>query len=217
MKIISTEVSIPGPEGNLQAILDQPEGDIQPQFIAINCHPHSLHGGTMTNKVTHTISRSIAGLGIISLRFNFRGVGQSEGSYDEGRGEKLDLIAVARWMKAKYPQSLLILTGFSFGSFVSAWAAESIEPIVLISVAPPVARFSFEGFSRPEAAWVVIMGDEDELVEYSDVTQWVKSFTLPPSLITMAGASHFFHGRLVELRDNIEQVVLPLLSKPEAK
>lgn len=207
MRIHSENIILPGSAGNIQAILDHPSNPINNDFISVNCHPHSLHGGTMTNKVVHTVSRSIAGLGIPSLRFNFRGVGTSEGAYDEGKGEQLDLIAVVDWMRNKYPNAKLILSGFSFGSFVSGFAANIIKPHLLISVAPPVKRFNFDGFVRPECDWSIIMGTDDELVDYSDVVDWVQSFNLPPKLITMNKASHFFHGRLIELREHVESIV----------
>ena len=207
MKIISNNINIDGPAGNIQSILDLSEENNQPQYIAINCHPHSLHGGTMTNKVVHTVSRSIASLGIPSLRFNFRGVGNSAGEYDEGIGEQDDLICVVDWMKDQYPNSKLILSGFSFGSFVSAFAASRINPDLLISIAPPVKRFDFDDFIRPDCEWAVIIGDKDELVEYQSVVDWVTSFESSPQLLTMIGASHFFHGRLVELREYVENLV----------
>lgn len=206
MKITSQAVNISGPAGNIQAVLDIPE-NISNEFISVNCHPHSLHGGTMTNKVVHTLSRSIASLGFASIRFNFRGVGESAGVYDEGNGEQDDLQAIVDWMKNEYPDSKLLLSGFSFGSFVSAFAAKQVKPELLISVAPPVKRVSFDGFERPNCVWNVIMGTEDELVDYDAVKDWVKHFELPPSLITMIGASHFFHGRLVELRAHVESIV----------
>jgi uncharacterized protein len=206
MKITSKEVNITGPVGNIQAVIDLPLV-INTHYISVNCHPHSLHGGTMTNKVVHTVSRSIAGLGIPSIRFNFRGVGESCGEYDEGLGEQDDLMAVVNWMKSEYPNSKLLLSGFSFGSFVSAFAANKLNPELLISVAPPVKRVSFEGLERPSCDWKVIMGTEDELVDYDAVKDWVESFDKPPGLITMEGASHFFHGRLIELRTHIESVI----------
>ncbi|TQV89801.1 alpha/beta hydrolase [Aliikangiella coralliicola] len=221
MQINSQDVQISGPAGKIQAILDLPKGssltggasgdssvsDCDASFISVNCHPHSLHGGTMTNKVVHTVSRSIAGLGIPSLRFNFRGVGASEGSYDEGRGEQLDLLAVVDWMKSRYPGKQLIVTGFSFGSFVSALAASQLQPSMLLSVAPPVQRFDFGDFVRPECDWTIIIGSKDELVEYSGVVEWVNSFSDRPQMITMDDASHFFHGRLIELREKVENIV----------
>ena len=206
MKIHSEAVVIDGPTGSLEAIVDKPE-TISHNFISVNCHPHSLHGGTMTNKVVHTVSRTIAGMGIPSLRFNFRGVGKSEGTYDEGQGEQSDLLAVVEWFRQTYPEYKLILSGFSFGSFVSAMASPAVRPDFLISVAPPVKRFDFDGFERPKCDWAVIMGTNDELVDYIDVQNWVGSFSKSPSLVTMADASHFFHGRLIELREQVEALI----------
>jgi len=207
MKVQSQVVSINGPAGHIEALLDLPLHISESPFISVNCHPHSLHGGSMTNKVVHTLSRSIAGLGIPSLRFNFRGVGKSEGEYDEGRGEQLDLAAAVNWANINYPARRLILSGFSFGAYVSGFAAADLNPSMLLSVAPPVKRFDFNLFQRPACDWSVIMGDKDELVDYADVSRWVKHFDDSPDLITMSGASHFFHGRLIELRQQVEKLV----------
>ena len=207
MKITSQEVNFAGPAGNIQGTIDLPESILEPEFFAVNCHPHSLHGGTMTNKVIHTVSRSIASLGIPSIRFNFRSVGKSDGEFDAGQGERDDLAAVVAWMKQQYPNAQLLLSGFSFGAFVSSFAANDLSPSLLISVAPPVKRFDFAGFVRPEAPWLVIIGDEDELVEFAEVENWIQGFEDAPEFINMSGASHFFHGRLVELRGHIESHV----------
>jgi len=211
MKIISQAINIAGAVGNIQAVLDLPAEMNNLQFISVNCHPHSLHGGTMTNKVVYTVSRSIAGFGIPSVRFNFRGVAGSGGKFDDGHGERDDLVSVVNWMKKKHPNSRLILTGFSFGSFVAAFAANVLQPELLISVAPPVKRVDFNGFEPPNGLWLVIMGDEDELVDYAAVNDWVTRFDKPPQFITMQGASHFFHGRLVELRGHVEKAISGLL------
>ena len=211
MKINSEKVTVAGPVGILEGILDIPDlprSTIDsPAYISVNCHPHSLHGGSMTNKVIHTVSRCIAGLGIPSLRFNFRGVGKSEGSFDHGQGERQDLAAAIDWLEKRYPNAKLILSGFSFGAYVTALAANDLSPTLLLSVAPPVKRFDFDGFMRPRADWTVIMGDEDELVEFSAVQEWVTTFEPVPQLVTMNGASHFFHGRLLELREHVESCV----------
>lgn len=207
MKIETKAVEIAGPVGAIEAVLDSPEVSSIHSYVSINCHPHSLHGGTMTNKVVHTVSRSIAACGIPSIRFNFRGVGKSAGNYDEGVGEREDLSAVVDWMKKTYPNSKVILTGFSFGSYVSAFASEQINPNLLISVAPPVKRFDFNGFIRPDCEWHVIMGTADELVEFSEVEKWVGEFEKSPELTVMAEASHFFHGRLIELREHVERII----------
>ncbi|MCW8877728.1 MAG: alpha/beta hydrolase [Kangiellaceae bacterium] len=207
MKVNSQQIIFEGPVGNIEAILDLPENTSQEAFISVNCHPHSLHGGTMTNKVVHTVSRAIAGVGIPSLRFNFRGVGKSAGNYDEGLGEREDLKAAIEWLANEYPNRKIILSGFSFGSFVSAFAAKDVSPSMLLSIAPPVKRFDFDGFVRPSCEWNIIMGDQDELVDFQAVLDWVNHFELTPHLINMQGASHFFHGRLVELREYVEELV----------
>ncbi|MET1254003.1 alpha/beta hydrolase [Aliikangiella maris] len=209
MRVLSQAVNFNGPAGNIQGVLDTAETNLRSDYISVNCHPHSLHGGSMTNKVIHTVSRSFAGFGIPSLRFNFRGVGQSEGEYDEGVGEQSDLQAAVNWMQTQYPDAQLLLSGFSFGSFVSALAAHQLAPAFLLSVAPPVMRFDFSTFQQPDCDWQVIMGTADELVDYASVETWVNSFATPPGLTPMNDASHFFHGRLVELREIVENLVKP--------
>jgi uncharacterized protein len=214
--IKSTAITIDGPIGSIEALLECTESTVankQAQFISINCHPHSLHGGTLTNKVVHTLARTMAGLGIPSLRFNFRGVGKSQGEYDDGQGEQQDLAAVIDWMQQRYPNAKLIVSGFSFGAYVSCLAANKIDPDLLVSVAPPVKRFDFSNFKVPNCPWHVIMGDADELVDYHDVVDWFehlqteKGSSHKANLITMNQASHFFHGRLIELKQHLESVV----------
>jgi alpha/beta superfamily hydrolase len=206
MKTTSQPIKVVGPSGQIQAILDKPES-VNHDYISVNCHPHSLHGGTMTNKVIHTVAKAITGFGIPSLRFNFRGVGESAGEYDKGIGEQEDVKAVVDWMRQEYPQAKLILTGFSFGSFVSAFSSKSLKPDLLISVAPPIKRFDFDNFARPKCDWTVIMGDQDELVNYNDVSDWVNEFELAPTFIRIDEASHFFHGKLIELRTLVEDTL----------
>jgi len=206
MKISTEPVRIEGPLGRLEAVLDRPQTD-RGAILAVNCHPHSLHGGSLSNKVTHTLSKAAASLGIPSLRFNFRGVGESEGVYDEGRGEQLDLLACVAWMQQTFPNRQLIVSGFSFGAYVSLLATSNITPDLMLSVAPPLKRFDFTEFVHPNCVWTVLMGDADELVDYAVVADWVNHLTPAPELVTFEGASHFFHGRLIELRDSVEQLI----------
>lgn len=214
MKINSQKVTFQGPIGEIEGILDLPEKlSSTPEYFSVNCHPHSLHGGTMTNKVVYTVSRAIAGLGIPSLRFNFRGVGATEGEYDEGKGEQQDLAAAVAWMQTQYPTAKLLLSGFSFGSYVSAFAAKTLSPTLLLSIAPPVQRFDFSLFSQPDSDWTVVIGDKDELVEFTEVKNWVANFDPQLNFIVMEDAGHFFHGRLVELREHIETVVSEHIEK----
>lgn len=204
---------ISGTAGAIEATLDQPEGD-ERNAVAVCCHPHPVHGGAMTNKVIYTVSRTIAGLGIPSVRFNFRGVGRSEGEYDEGRGEQQDLIKVIDWVREEYPNRPLWLAGFSFGSWIAALQAKEQGASQLISIAPPVNRFSFDDFVIPDCPWLVVMGDADDVVDPDAVFDWVDQLEPQPELIKMSDAGHFFHGRLVELREKLVESLTPHL--PEA-
>lgn len=170
--------------------------------MVLICHPHPLYEGTMNNKVVHTLARAAAAQGLINLRFNFRGVGRSAGSYAEGDGETEDCLAIARQMRTRWPQMTLWMAGFSFGSFVAWRAALELDGLGgLITVAPPVDRFKFVGKQRPACPWLICQGTDDELVDYQAVEAWAKSFEPPPTLTLFAGGSHFFHGRLIELRE----------------
>jgi len=208
MRIETEKVIIETENGYLEALLDKQSQNVQfNDYFAVCCHPHSLHGGTLTNKVVHTLSRAMASKGIPSIRFNFRGVGKSDGQFDDGIGEQEDLTSVVNWMQARYPNRQLILGGFSFGAFVSIMAAKSLNPHQLISIAPPVGRFDFSSMEVPSCQWSIIQGEEDELVKCEDVENWSKGLGDHLSFIKVGGASHFFHGKLVELRTIVEAVI----------
>ena len=199
----SETLLIPGAVGTLEAILEQPDSNIARNGIAICCHPHPLHGGTMTNKVIHTVARSAVSLGLTSIRFNFRGVGNSEGEYADGLGERDDLRAVIEWVKRQYPGAQLWLAGFSFGAYVSAMVAHEFEIEQLVSVAPPVFRFDFTGFQQPKCSWLAVMGDADEVVNFNDTQAWIESLSPQPDWVVMKGAGHFFHSRLIDLKETL--------------
>jgi uncharacterized protein len=203
MRIISEKQMIPGAIGQLETLLDSSN---QPQhpYLAICCHPHPQHAGSMTNKVIHTAARALAGIGIPSIRFNFRGVGASDGKYADAIGEQDDLVAVVCWANEVYPDHRIILAGFSFGAYVSAMQASNIQPELLISIAPPVGRIEFDDFVRPSCPWLLIQGEVDELVDAEKVLRWAESFSQPPKIVKMPETSHFFHGKLVALRESIE-------------
>ena len=209
MRIESDTLIIETNNGNIEALLDKPNeiSNELSDYIAVCCHPHSLHGGTLTNKVVYTLSRTLAGRAIPSIRFNFRGVGKSDGEYGDGIGEQDDLRNVVNWMQERYPNKQLILGGFSFGAFVSIMAAKDLNPNLLISIAPPVGRFDFSAMKTPKCPWTVIQGDEDELVKCHDVEEWVNQQPLNLSFVKLVGASHFFHGKLVELKSTIESII----------
>lgn len=194
-------LSMPGPAGSLEAVLEEPRAP--GCALAVVCHPHPLHGGTMHNKVVHTLARSFGQLGARSLRFNFRGVGASEGEHAHGDGEVEDARAAARWLDERFPGRPLYLAGFSFGAAVALRAAAGLDCAGLVTVAPPVARLP-EPFVRPDCGWLVIQGDADEIVPAAEVERFVEALADPPRLELVPGAGHFFHGRLPELAHVVE-------------
>jgi alpha/beta superfamily hydrolase len=191
-------VTIAGPVGPIEALVEVPEG-FDGHAVAVVCHPHPLFGGTMRNKVVHMTARALQEGGLATVRFNFRGVGASAGSFDDGRGETDDALAVCDYALGRWPGAELTLAGFSFGSFV-AFKAASLRPAVrLYTIAPPVRRFDFDAHPVPEMPWTVIQGDRDELVDHEAVVAWADTARPAPTVVTVPGAEHFFHGRLSEL------------------
>ncbi|MDH3612604.1 MAG: alpha/beta hydrolase [Gammaproteobacteria bacterium] len=195
-----------GPTGRLEAILDAP-ADGHTLGAAVVCHPHPQHGGTMHNKVAHTLARSFVRSGLVTLRFNFRGTEGSEGQYDDGVGELDDALAALDWMRERHATAPLWLGGFSFGAAIAVRAAVATEVAGLISVAPAVYRFGGHLEGQPRCPWLVIQGDEDELVDVEETITWVNSLEPGPELIVMPGAEHFFHGRLNDLRIAVMEFV----------
>jgi alpha/beta superfamily hydrolase len=180
-------------------VIDIPS-EAPPRAIGVVCHPHPLFGGTLTNKVVHTVARAFVAQGAATWRFNFRGVGGSAGSYDEGRGETDDLLAVVRAARARDPGLPLWLGGFSFGAFVALRGHGAAQAARLLTVAPPVGRWDFSGLEPPRCPWLVIQGDADELVDHREVAAWLAAFAPQAQLHRVPEAEHFFHGRLHEVR-----------------
>jgi len=203
---------IDGPAGPLEARVEDPVPGASPAVIGVVCHPHPLYGGTMQNKVVHTLARAMQELGAPTLRFNFRGVGGSAGSYDGGVGELEDALAVCAWARANWGCEAIWLAGFSFGAAVALEAAAVVKPAALVTVAPPVGRIIVSPVARPPCPWLVVQGDRDELVDFATVSRWVSGFDAPPQMLVLPGAEHFFHGRLGELRS----VVIEFLSERAA-
>ncbi|MGE0114730.1 MAG: alpha/beta hydrolase [Steroidobacteraceae bacterium] len=192
-------IEIPGPCGGLQAIIEEPV-DVAPAAFAVICHPHPLQGGTMTNKVVHTLARACNECGVPTVRFNYRGVGHSAGSYADGIGETDDALAVIAWAHGRWPNLPLWLAGFSFGGGVALRAALRTSTARLITVAPAVAREA-PPVKLPSCPWLLIQGDADEVIPASMVLDWAKALPVQPEIRVMPGAGHFFHGRLIELRE----------------
>lgn len=199
--------AIPGPCGILEAhitIAREPKSQTARDSLAIICHPHPLHGGSMSNKVVTTLVRFYRDLGIDALRFNFRGVGSSEGEFANGIGELEDLEAVFAWARAQRPQTKIHLAGFSFGSFISAKFADQDSVASLISVAPPVHHCDFQLLNNIACPWIVIQGDEDEVVPAEQVYAWIEQAEPQPKLLRINAAGHFFHGKLLDLRNLLQ-------------
>ncbi len=197
--------SVAGPAGAIECAIDPPTGVFAdaPRGVVVVCHPHPQFGGTMDNKVVHTISRAFLQLGYRSVRFNFRGVGQSAGSFDDGRGEIDDALAViAAQRQAELP---LALAGFSFGGFIAACAAQR-----LAQAGTPAERLLLVGPSTerqlppPVAAdTVVVHGEADDVVPLSATLAWARPQVLP--VLVLPGVGHFFHGQLTLLKQQIVQ------------
>ena len=198
----SENLFLEGPAGRLEALLDTP-ADTRIRACAVVLHPHPQHGGTMQNKVAHTLARAFTSLGFAALRFNFRGTRGSEGSYGGGDGERDDALAAMQWLRTRVPGRPLWLGGFSFGAAIAIRAAAEDTPAGLVSVAPAVKRF-VGGLSRqPDCPWLVVHGDADEVVDVDDTVAWVDSLVPGPELLVLPGVDHFFHGRLVDLREAV--------------
>lgn len=212
-----SEFVLRGPAGRLECVADLPAPDEErrPATIVL-CHPHPLGGGTMRNKVVTIMERATRELGLRTVRFNFRGVGDSEGQFDEGYGETDDLFAVVEWVRRTRPADSLWLGGFSFGAYVSLRAAQNLQLGQLISIAPAVSRYEFRSLAHPGCPWLIIQGDEDELVPIDEVRGWVETVDPAPDFVVMEQADHFFHRRLMDLRGLIKNGVMAQLPDPLA-
>jgi len=206
MQFTEKSFTIPGPVGSLEAVLTKPSGECA--LLAIICHPHPLHGGSMTNKVITTIAKAYQNLQCATLRFNYRGVGNSQGSYAEGIGETEDLLSMLAWSKREFPNLAIALAGFSFGCYVCARAISENAAIAhTLWVAPAITHCDFDTLKPPACPWWVIQGARDEVVDPVAVLAWCDAQVNPPQVICMNEASHFFHGQLIELRSHIEALL----------
>ncbi len=200
---------IDGPAGHIEVVVEDPSGPAAPRGLAVIAHPHPLMGGTMDNKVVHTLVRAFVLAGWRAVRFNFRGVGQSEGQYDEGRGETADLLAVAAHHQSDpaLAGKPLALAGFSFGGHVAAQASSRLlqaaadqpavrAPSTVVLVSPAASRFEVP--TVPPRT-LVVQGESDDVVPLSAILDWARPQQLPVTVVP--GAGHFFHGQLGGLRE----------------
>lgn len=194
---------ISGSTGKLEVVRGQPAS--VPRGIAVIAHPHPLHGGTMENKVVHTMFSTLLALDFITAKFNFRGVGLSEGQYDHGVGETDDVITIVRAMgyhsdteDARLP---LLLAGFSFGGAIQLHAAHALHPDYLILVAPSVANLQAPSVPENTELALIIQGDKDDIVLPETILEWATPTSQP--IVFIPGAEHFFHGKLMILKEII--------------
>ncbi len=202
---------LPGPAGAIECAIDAPAGAAL--GVAVVCHPHPQHGGTLENKVVQTLARAFVQLGWRCVRFNFRGVGASEGVWDDGRGEVDDALAVVAAQKAGGVAPALLLAGFSFGGFVAAEVASRL-PVAeraqrLVLVGPSTQK---QAVPAVPADTVVIHGETDDVVPLAATLEWARPQALP--VIVFPGVGHFFHGQLGLLkRVVLQQLQLPTQSQ----
>jgi uncharacterized protein len=189
---------IGGPAGALEVDLNDP-GEPR-RGIALIAHPNPVHGGTKDNKVVTTLAKTLFGLGYVAVRPNFRGVGASAGTFDQGNGETEDMLAVARYATARFGNLPLLLAGFSFGAFVQTRVAQALTVERLVLVGPAVNRFPA---APVPADTLVIHGELDDVVPLAAVLDWARPQQLP--LVVVPGGEHFFHGRLHVLAQIVQR------------
>lgn len=209
MTTTETTILLPGPAGNIETRFQEPL-DNAADHIGIICHPHPLHGGTMNNKVVTTLARTFKELNMINIRFNYRGVGQSEGSYDHGIGETQDALSIIEWAHHQWPDKKIWLAGFSFGSYITLRAAAEISDSLqkqkiitqLITIAPAVNHADFSGLAS-NIPWIVVIAEQDTVVAANEIRDWLKTVKPSPDILTFPDATHFFDGQLVSLRERL--------------
>lgn len=192
-----------GAVGDLQLQVDQPSTPMPDSPVVLLCHPHPLYGGSLQNKVVHMMAKAYNDAGLTAVRFNFRGVGKSEGEFDHGQGEADDVLVIAEFLSQYF--NTLWLGGFSFGAYVAARSYQSMRAERLLLVAPSVTLYDMSAINNIQIPWSVIQGDADEVIDPAAVRDWLAMQQSPPNVHWLAGAGHFFHGRLNELREIVYQ------------
>ncbi len=195
-----------GTVGKLEAMVCEPQA--LPKVIGVICHPHPQQEGTMHNKVVTTLAKAFELCGAATVRFNFRGVGKSDGVFDDAVGECDDLRAIIKWATEQYPGIPLWLGGFSFGGYIAARVANEDQVASrLITIAPAVTRYSFNDITQITIPWLIVHGDQDDVVSLQALIDWQQSmsFVKAPELEIFEGVGHFFHGQLIPLRELLVQ------------
>ena len=201
-------LDLQGPAGRLEALVD--EGTTPPRAAVVFGHPHPMHGGTMHTKAVYQGSKGLTRIGCSVLRFNFRGVAGSAGTFDQGDGEKADFTAAIDFMAGRYPGSPIWAAGFSFGSWVALEVgADDPRVSVLIGIAPPVNRdgYRWERTLQTEKPKFFVQGDLDELCSLKDMWAFYAQLKEPKELAVVDGASHLFEGKTPEVGEALEELL----------
>ena len=209
-----TIVDLNGPAGHLEAILDLPDGGGPPRAAVVFAHPHPQYGGTMHTKAVYQGAKGLTRIGCAVLRFNFRGVGASEGSFDTGPGEMQDFVAALDYMAARYPGIPLWAAGFSFGSWVALEVGATDDRVsVLIGIAPPVATsvsgmdYTFPNTVESTKAKFFVQGEADEVCPLEGMWAFYGKLQEPKELVVIDGASHLFEGQTPEVGEALEDLL----------
>ena len=201
---------IQGPAGRLEVLLEQPDlpEGAHPRAAVVFAHPHPQHGGTMHTKAVYRATKALARIGCVVLRFNFRGVGQSEGAWDEGRGERDDFRAALDFMAARHPELELWAAGFSFGSWVALTVGAADDRVsVLLGIAPAVNMHDYSVLESSTKPKFFIHGERDELIPLKTMREFYGRLPEPRELIVIDGADHLFDGRVLEVGDAVEDLL----------
>jgi len=197
---------IPGPQGPLEALLDVPAGE--PRAAAVLAHPHPQFGGTMHTKAVYQSAKALARIGVAVLRFNFRGVGRSAGSFDAGPGEMDDFRAALAFVEDRYVGLPFWAAGMSFGSWVALTVgAEDPRVTLLLGVAAPVDRYDFAAVKQSDKPTFLIHGEEDELISIKDVRRFYSELKEPKELVVIPDANHLFEGKTAEVGEAVEDLL----------
>lgn len=197
---------IPGPEGPLEALLDEPEG--QPRAVAVFGHPHPLHGGTMHTKALYQAAKAMPRIGVAALRFNFRGVGRSAGTFDAGPGERDDFRAAISFVHDRYPDVPIWAAGMSFGSWIAmTTGADDARISLLLGIAPPVDRYEFDNVKASTLPKFIIHGESDELISIKEIRKFYAQIPEPKELVVLEDANHLFEGKTSMVGEAVEDLL----------
>jgi uncharacterized protein len=197
---------VAGPAGPLEALFDLPGGE--PRAVAIFGHPHPLHGGTLHTKGVYQAAKGMTRIGVASLRFNFRGVGRSAGTFDSGVGEQEDFRAAIDFAQQRYPELPVWAAGMSFGAWVAMTTGASDPRVsVLLGIAPPIDRYDFSVLLTSTLPKFIIHGENDELISIKDIRRFYSQLPEPKELIVIEDADHLFDGKTSLVGDAVEDLL----------